>query len=164
MTAPSSDRPRAAARPTAASGAGARTGAGRATHDPAPDRPAASRGHRRLYRVLWIALAVFSLASILLTQSINRFAPGNADEARAMGAQLEQRFGKGNLVRLEATMRDRVKAVWSDELPATATIYVSGERADPASQVIYSCRFVRDDGDWRLDDLELVVDPQTGAQ
>jgi hypothetical protein len=120
--------------------------------------------HRRLYRALWVGLALFCVASVALTQSINRFAPGNADEARAMGSQLEQRFGEGKVVRLEATMRDRVKALWSDELPATATIYVSGERADPASQVIYSCRFVRSDGGWRLEDLALVVDPKTGAK
>jgi hypothetical protein len=138
--------------------AGSADGAG-----PAPVAPPARR-RRRFHRAPWIGLAIFCVVSVALTQSINRFAPGNAGEARAMGSQLEQRFGKGKVVRLEATMRDRVKALWSDELPATATIYVSGERADPASQVIYSCRFVRVDGSWRLEDLALVVDPKTGAK
>jgi hypothetical protein len=122
-------------------------------------RPDATPPPRRSVwrRALWIALAVFCLASITLTQMIDRYAPGNPVEAQAMGDQLEQRFGEGSVLRLEATMKDRVRAIWSDELPATATVHVSGEPADPANQEIYSCLYVRDDGGWRLTDVTLVV-------
>ncbi len=106
---------------------------------------------------MWIGLGLFCLASITLTQMIDHYAPGNPDEAVAMNAQLEQRFGEGKVLRLEATMKDRVAALWSDELPATATIYVTGEPADPSSQAIYSVVYVRDGDDWRLTDVDLVV-------
>ena len=124
------------------------------SHEPPPPvAPAKPRWHA----AIWVAAIVFCVGSLTATQLIDRYAPGNGEEGKAMEAALEQRFGEGKLLRVECSIKDRVAAWRSDELPATVTVHERGALSDPAGRSIYTCTLVRQDGEWQVEDVELVV-------
>ena len=123
------------------------------------DEPSAPSGGAkpRWHAALWIAAVVFCVGSLTATQLIDRYAPGSGQEGKAMENALEQRFGEGKLLRVECSIKDRVGAWRSDKLPATVTVHEWGALSDPAGRSVYTCTLVRQDGDWQVEDVVLVV-------
>jgi len=123
------------------------------------DEPSAPGGGAkpRWHAALWIAAVVFCVVSLTATQLIDRYAPGSGEEGKAMEAALEQRFGADKLLRVECSIKDRVGAWRSDRLPATVTVHEWGALSDPAGRSVYTCTLVREDGDWQVEDVVLVV-------
>jgi len=111
----------------------------------------------RWHAALWMAAVVFCVGSLTATQLIDRYAPGSGKESQAMENALERRFGQGKVLRVECSIKDRVSAWRSDKLPATVTVHQWGALSNPAGRAIYTCTLAREDGDWQVEDVVLIV-------
>jgi hypothetical protein len=109
------------------------------------------------HAAVWVAAVVFCVVSLTATQLIDRYAPGNGEEGKAMERSLEQRFGHGKILRVECAIVDRVRAWRSDRLPTTVTVHEWGAISDPDGRAVYTCTLVRAGDSWQVEDVHLVV-------